>query len=127
MKEDVDVFYLLHGRADRRQHLERLADHVDLAGGLGGVVLVVDGPGLLLLLLGLGVMLVLGVWRHGGGGAVVRPGVRGVGVDLGVHCQQRLVRGRGGHRGVLNIAMREKYLGWTKISAVERKYSRKTI
>ena len=88
-----------------------------------------DGPGLLLLLLllGLGVVLVLGVWRHGGGGAVVRPGVRGVGVDLGVHCQQRLVRGRGGNRGVLNIAMREKYLGWTKIFAVEKIFEKDNI
>ena len=35
--------HLLQGRADRGQHLQCLAHHVDLAGGLCRVVLVVGG------------------------------------------------------------------------------------
>ena len=34
---------LLHGRAHRGQHLQCLPHHVELAAGLGGVVLVVRG------------------------------------------------------------------------------------
>ena len=54
--------YLLHGRADRGQHLECLAHHVDLAVGLGRVVLVVDSPCLAWLGLIVVDRLGLGVW-----------------------------------------------------------------
>ena len=68
LKRDVPSYYLLHGRADWRQHLECLAHHVNLAIGLGWVILVVNGSSLAWLgLVMVNLRLSLGVWRQVGG------------------------------------------------------------